>query len=162
MKAEYVGFAIVIIVLIIITCAQAYMARRAHMCTFAQFASGFWRASSEDCEAGGYSDAYLYIAPTECARATGYIVAVSAVSVSDGMNSAIDLAFAPSGASDARASLAIDGEVSQITITCDHARCEMRWIDADGETLFTWTKNGNITRALDVRADADDSARIAV
>lgn len=165
MERLYIGLIIAIVILVIVICAQIYFARSARTQTFAQFATGFWRASREDCDAGGYSDAYLFIAQPVGSRANGYIVAISGDSSESGdnINSAIELKFSPRGTHDARASLVIDGETSEITIKCDHVRCEMQWTDADGDALFTWTKNGEITRALAHNvARADDSDKLAI
>lgn len=159
-RRAIIAVAIVIIILIIVIVWQRYAARRASTEILAQFACGFWRASAADCDAGGYTSAYLYIArPDEGLCANGYIVAVGD-SASDGLNSAVDIEFIAAN----RANITINGEVTRAMIACDFVLGEMRWLDEDGIALFAWEKNSDITRAVVPVAHRaqDDTSSIAI
>jgi hypothetical protein len=159
MNKVIVAVAIVIVVLIIIIIWQRIAASRANTKTLAQFATGFWRASAVDCEAGGYSSAYLYVAQPEGTRAKGYIVAVRGESGAE-LNSAVDIEFVGDDCAD----ITIDENVTRMTIARNFALGEMRWLDEDEVALFTWEKNSDITRAIAPAAPIaqDDTSSISI
>lgn len=157
----------VIIALIVITIILAIYihvaSRRLCIARDQHFMAGFWRATAASCETKGYGAAYLYIDDNaskhsrllhDVYSSRAYIIALARG------QSAINCPFEFV----AEHSLLRDGTVSgrmvidndalrnsenaRIMVTLDYARTQMTWYAENGDLLFSWEKNAQLSSHL--------------